>query len=96
MRFQNILNKVFNRVLHCSIYDFLSGFCVMSISKKKIVQKREFVKHCVEFPNCNYMEYSIFTADRFTAEQLAQLVECRTTVREVAGSNPGRITTQSL
>ena len=28
-----------------------------------------------------------------TADRLAQLVECRTTVRKVAGSNPGRTTT---
>ena len=27
---------------------------------------------------------------------MVQLVECRTTLREVAGSNPGRTTTQSL
>ena len=37
------------------------------------------------------------TADRrLTADRLAQLVEHRTTVREVAGSNPGRTTTQGL
>ena len=30
------------------------------------------------------------------ADRLAQLVECRTTVREVARSNPGRTTTQGL
>ena len=31
-----------------------------------------------------------------SADRLAQLVEHRTTVREVAGSNPGRTTTQGL
>ena len=31
-----------------------------------------------------------------TADRLAQLVECRTTVREVVGSNPGRTYTQGL
>ena len=33
---------------------------------------------------------------RPTADRLAQLVEHRTTVREVAGSNPGRTNTQGL
>ena len=31
-----------------------------------------------------------------TADRLAQLVEYRTTVREVVGSNPGRTNTQGL
>ena len=34
--------------------------------------------------------------DRLTADRLAQLVERRTTVREVAGSNPGRTKNQGL
>ena len=33
---------------------------------------------------------------RMTADRLAQLVEHRTTVREVVGSNPGRTNTQGL
>ena len=32
----------------------------------------------------------------YTADRLAQLVEHRTTVREVVGSNPGRTNTQGL
>ena len=36
------------------------------------------------------------TMDNHPADRLAQLVECRTTVREVVGSNPGRTTTQGL
>ena len=38
-----------------------------------------------------WYEFSSFTADR-----LAQLVEHRTTVREVVGSNPGQTNTQGL
>ena len=32
----------------------------------------------------------------FNADRLAQLVECRTTVREVVGSSPGQTNTQGL
>ena len=39
-----------------------------------------------------YTNYKII----LNSDQLAQLVEHRTTVREVVGSNPGRTTTQGL
>ena len=49
-----------------------------------------FVKGC-QLSIVNYQLRLSITADR-----LAQLVEYRTTVREVVVSNPGRTTTQGL
>ena len=46
--------------------------------------------------NLNFKKDKVCFASYALTDRLAQLVEHRTTVREVAGSNPGRTTTQGL
>ena len=57
------------------------------------------IQHIVTLPKYGHGELNIcrpHITDRLAADRLAQLVEYRTAVREVVGSNPGRTNTQGL
>ena len=61
-------------------------------TKKQVRSYRKFIPNFSE----RAAVLTDLTRGKPTADRLAQLVEHRTTVREVAGSNPGRTTTQGL
>ena len=63
-----------------------------TVSNEKLYM-HTYIHYIHTFNECP--AFTSFTK-QMTADQLAQLVEHRTTVREVAGSNPGRTNTKGL
>ena len=53
-------------------------------------------KHKGQYSHVRQRTFSVLEYTIHKHNRLAQLVECRTTVREVVGSNPGRTNTQDL
>ena len=75
---------------------FLFTLCELYKASEIVFQKVTHIEHkwapkILIYTAVYWTGYSELTADR-----LAQLVEYRTTVREVVGSNPGRTNTHGL